>query len=207
MPERIQNLDYAIKKFKGKNTIKIKAYEQDIQINETKINESEYEIDYKYNNSKIQIYFLNEIDDSVTVKMEDKEVECNVFTSTSLECEIDQNIFPYNKSKPKNDKKYNLKILDLCGEEIYNFDISVKKTDEEEPKDDEDDDDLDEDDDEDDDDDDDDDGIGTGLIVLIILASLIVVIGIVFLIYRAKRKNNKMEDVNTIEDRKLLSDI
>ena len=189
VPERIQNLDYAIKKFKGKNTIKIKAYEQDIQINETKMNESEYEIDYKYNNSKIQIYFLNEIDDSVTVKIEDKEVECNVFTSTCLECEIDKNIFPYNKSKPKTGKKYNLKILDLCGEEIYNFDISVKKTDEEEPK------------------DDDDDGIGTGLIVLIILASLIVVIGIVFLICRAKRKNSKVEDVNAIEDRKLLSDI
>ena len=106
-----------------------------------------------------------------------------------LRCEIDKNIFPYNKSKPKTGKKYNLKILDLCGEEIYNFDISVKKTDEEEPK------------------DDDDDGIGTGLIVLIILASLIVVIGIVFLICRAKRKNSKVEDVNAIEDRKLLSDI
>ena len=56
--------------------------------------------------------------------------------------------------------------------------------------------------------DDDDDGIGTGLIIVIVFASIVVVAGIIFLIYRAiRKKNNKGDDVNDMSNKQLLSDM
>ena len=184
VPDRIQKMEYAIKALKGKNIIKIKTYEE-VEIDEDKMNETNYKINYNNKKSQnIKIYFINQIDDSIKVTSDEKTVRCSLNEKIILDCVIDSNSFPYNKDRPEDYVNYELQLKDLCGEELYAFNISVSNIVE----------------------DDDDDGIGTGLIVVIILGSVFILIVISFLIYRVVKRNKK-DDIEDMSNKKLLSDM
>ena len=184
--KRIQNQSFAIKTFKGKNTIK--TYSKEIKIDDTKT--KDFNINYILNDTQIiNIIFNSEPDENVKVIYNnEKEVECNL-NKDNMECKIDCNTFPYDKENPDKPKEYSLKIIDLCDKDIYSFKLNVKNSTKEETpnknkkK-----------------------GLGTVAILIIIIVGLLVIVIVSFFIYRAVHRKNNI-NVEEVKEKKLLSDI
>ena len=181
IPTRIQKLDYAIKVHSSKTKIYTKQSEVDKE--KTK---ASFEINYANNpKQNIEIHFVSEPDDKISVLSGNKNVRCEK-NGLILKCEIDKDIFDVNKNNPKEYKTYVLKIVDLCGEEKYSFNVKVKNYKDSKES-----------------------GLKVWQIILIVLASLIVVIIIAFLIYRFLHKKSNESSFNSEENnsKKLLTEM
>ena len=191
VPNRIQKINYAAKVHNG--TSKIQAYGKEIVVD--KSNNKNYDINYFKNNTQIiKIKFEKEPDENVKIIYNETEVNCKL-DNLIMECIIDNNTFDYDINNKNEFKKYELKIIDLCGVEKYSFTISVKNSEEEEknneqPK-----------------QENNNSTIATWLIVVIIVVGLLVVAVVGFIIYKSvnKKKNEEPKEEGT--DAKLMHDM
>lgn len=116
---------------------------------------------------------------------EDKKLNCSL-DNVTLECKITKDILNYDETKPNDYKKYELKVVDLCNEVKYSFNVNVKNSKVEPGKDEE-------------------GGIGTFAIVLIIIGAILVFAIIGFFVHRAiKRKGNNSENTNVSKGETLI---
>ena len=123
IPNRIQKINYAIKIHESK----IKIYTKDSEVNKEST-KKDYTIDYGKKESEIiEIIFKNEPDEKLRVMNDNKEIKCDI-NNLKLQCTINNNILPVNSEKPNDLKKYELKIIDLCGNEKYSFNINVQNS-------------------------------------------------------------------------------
>ena len=126
--KRIQSDNYAIPVQRSLYYIKI--YIKKININETST-KNNYEIDYNIKESEnIIINFISEPDENIRILNNNKEIKC-ILKGLNLECKINNDILSYDKNKPKEFKKYVLKLFDLCNEEKYKIIVNVKNSKEE----------------------------------------------------------------------------
>ena len=179
VPERIQRKDCTFKVNKGTNEAQV--YTNEIKVDENKT-QKEYEIDFgeKEDGDSIKITFVAEPDNNAHVMNDDKKLNCSL-DNVTLECKITKDVLSYDEKKPNDYKKYELKVVDLCNEVKYSFNVNVKNSKVEPVKDEE-------------------GGIGVLAIVLIIIGAILVLAIIGFLVLRAiKRKGNniKSTDMNS----------
>ena len=178
VPERIQRKDCAFKVNKGTNEAQV--YTNEIKVDENKT-QKEYEIDFgvKEDGDNIKITFVVEPNNNVHVMNDDKKLNCSL-DNVTLECKITKDVLSYDEKKPNDYKKYELKVVDLCNEVKYSFNVNVKNSKVEPVKDEE-------------------GGIGVLAIVLIIIGAILILVIIGFFVLRAiKRKgnNNKSIDIS-----------
>ena len=186
VPERIQQKDYAFKVNNGTNEAQV--YTNEIKVDENKT-QKEYEIDFgvKENGDNIKITFVAEPDNNVHVMNDDKKLICSL-DNVTLECKITKDILNYDETKPNDYKKYELKVVDLCNEIKYSFNVNVKNSKVEPGKDEE-------------------GGIGTFAIVLIIIGAILVLAIIAFFVHRAiKRKGNNSENTDLSKGETLMKE-
>jgi hypothetical protein len=176
VPERIQRKDCAFKVNKGTNEAQV--YTNEIKVDENKT-QKEYEIDFgvKEDGDNIKITFVAEPDNNVHVMNDDKKLNCSL-DNVTLECKITKDVLSYDEKKPNDYKKYELKVVDLCNEVKYSFNVNVKNSKVEPVKDEE-------------------GGIGVLAIVLIIIGAILILAIIGFLVLRAiKRKGNNIKSTD-----------
>ena len=186
IPNRIQKWDYAIKVHDSKT----KIYTKKTEIDEEKTKKS-YEIDFANNTKQnIEIYFVTEPDDKISILKEDKNIKC-IKNNLTLQCDIDENIFNFDINNPKEFKTYGLKIVDLCGDEKYAFEVKVKNSKDKEEE------------------SDDSGGLKTWVIILIVIGCVFVLVIIIFFILRAckKKKNENFNNLKDNIDNQLLNDL
>lgn len=179
---RIQNESFAIRQINSLK--KYKLFLKDFKVEESF--KKVYEIDYNENkNEIIQILFEDMPDEGIHLMNENSEIICSLnYEKKSMQCHIDENILPYNKNSPKEFKKYDLKLYDLCGNEKFTLTVKVKKST------------------------DDDDGLGVFAIILIVLAVVIVLLIILFFVYRfIRRKNTQETKIDDINEGKMASEL
>ena len=119
---RIQKENYAVKV----HTSTIKLYSKGVKVNEK--TEKKYDFNYaEGKDNNIKIYFNEELVDKVKVSTGDKEIPC-VINNSTLECKINDNVLPFDQNKSNEFKKYEIKVNDYCGNEVYSFEVNVKNT-------------------------------------------------------------------------------
>jgi len=189
--ERIQKINYAIKVHQSK----MKIYTKKFEIDENKTN-SNYSFDYAENQKQnIEIHFLSEPDEKISVMNGNKTIHC-VKNSLILECEVDKKIFEVDPNNPKEYRKYELKVYDLCGVEHYSLDLNVKDSANKKPdepsnneqnnqnsK-----------------------GLETWVIIVIIVGVILVLAIVLFFIIRACKKKNNI-DVDSVKENNQLLDM
>ena len=169
--KRIQSDNYAVPV--QRSNYYIKVYIKKIQINETST-KNNYEIDYNIKQSEnIIINFINEPDENVRILNENTEIKC-ILKGLILECKINNDILSYDKDKPKEFKKYVLKLVDLCNEEKYKIIVNIKNSKE---------------------------GKKSLFIYIFIIIGIILLVIILFFIMRKQIKNN---EINNSSDTILL---
>ena len=181
VPKRIQEKEFAIKKFESDKSYKLYSKNKISSDNVKKIS-----INYKENNSTdliIKFDILNNYENSISITNENKEINCDFsYDNKTIKCIIDKANFNYDENNKSNDKKYTLKIKDICGKEIHSVDIFAKYTEDETGK--------------------------TGLqgwhIALICVGGAIVLFLIAFFIYRAVRKGSQDSNGDEGETRALM---
>lgn len=196
--ERIQKVDFAINPFESQ--FKYAVYFKEILIDKNTTQNS-YEIDYAVNSTEmIEIKLLEESEDNLIVKNNDKEIPCLYQSNKKIwECEVNQEKLNYDTDNPKEFENYELKVYNrLCGNELYSISVKVKNSNKEaphsggsggtgEP---------------------DNGGLSTLTITLICIGSVVVLILVLFFVIRAVRKknnnNNNIDDV--ISDQGMLTD-
>ena len=186
VPERIQRKDCAFKVNNGSNKAQVYTTEIKVDENSTK---SVYEIDFgeKEDGDNVKITFVAEPDENVHVMNDDKKVPCSL-NNVTLECKITKDVLSYDEKAPKDFKNYALKLVDLCNEEKYSFNVKVKNSKVEPIKDEE-------------------GGIGVLAIVLIVIGAILVIIIVGFFIHRAvKKKGNNSEDTDISKGETLLKE-
>ena len=186
VPERIQRKDCAFKVNYGSNKAQVYTTEIKVDENSTK---KVYEIDFgeKEDGDNVKITFVAEPDENVHVMNDDKKVPCSL-NNVTLECKITKDVLSYDEKAPKDFKNYALKLVDLCNEEKYSFNVKVKNSKVEPIKDEE-------------------GGIGVLAIVLIVIGAILVIIIVGFFIHRAvKKKGNNSEDTDISKGETLLKE-
>ena len=181
VPKRIQEKEFAIKKFESDKSYKLYSKNKISSDNVKKIS-----INYKENNSTdliIKFDILNNYENSISITNENKEINCDFsYDNKTIKCIIDKANFNYDENNKSNDKKYTLKLKDICGKEIHSVDIFAKYTEDETEK--------------------------TGLqgwhIALICVGGAIVLFLIAFFIYRAVRKGSQDSNGDEGETRALM---
>jgi hypothetical protein len=119
---RIQKENYAVKV----HTSTIKLYSKGVKVNEK--TEKKYDFNYaEGKDNNIKIYFNEELVDKVKVSTGDKEIPC-VINNSTLECKINDNVLPFDQNKSNEFKKYEIKVNDYCGNQVYSFEVNVKNT-------------------------------------------------------------------------------
>ena len=190
VPNRIQKINFAARVHNS--TSKIQAYGKEIVVD--KSNNKNYDINYFKNNTQIiNIKFEKEPDENIKIIYNKTEVNCKL-NNLIMECIIDNNTFEYDINNTNVFKKYELKIIDLCGVEKYSFTISVKNSEEEENKNKE-------------QNQENQNTVQTWLIIVIIVVGLLIVVIVGFIIYRSvnKKKSEDVKEEGT--DAKLMHDM
>ena len=129
IPKRIQEKNFAVKKFNG--TIKYKIY-----LNEKNILESnntydpikiDYgDLDYIYH----EISFKNMIKNTLSVNNGTNEINCTIpYKEKKLRCRIDNHSFSYDVNKETEYKNTTLTVYE-CGIELYSIVIMAMHSDE-----------------------------------------------------------------------------
>ena len=177
IPNRIQKQDYAIKLHESK--IKIYTKETNIDTNLTK---QSFNIDYNEKDiNDIDIHFIGEPDEKVSIMNGNNEIKCRLNNST-IKCEIKNDILTIDSEKPKEYKKYELKVYDICGNEKYSFNVNVKNSKENSNS-----------------------NSNFVIILIISIVGILVLIFVLFLIFRVVNKKNKSSDIDEInEEGKIL---
>jgi hypothetical protein len=181
VPERIQRKDCAFKVNNGSNKAQVYTTEIKVDENSTK---KVYEIDFgeKEDGDNVEITFVAEPDQNVHVMNDDKKVPCSL-KNVTLECKITKDVLSYDDKTPKDFKNYALKLVDLCNEEKYSFNVKVKNSKVEEG------------------------GIEILTIVLIILGTILILAIVGFFVYRAiKRKGKNNQDNNEFKGETLMQE-
>ena len=182
-PERIQKKNYAVKSFKSNYNINL--YLKEVNV-DTKLTKNSYEINYEEKDKEIiTIYLLNEPENEIHLMNGEKEIQCkyNFSEKNALECEINQNILDYDINNPSKSKKYTLKLFNICNKERFSLDVNVKK--EKKGK----------------------KGLGVLAITLICVGGAILLLIIVFLIYRAlKKKGKEPTTIDDVKEERILED-
>ena len=168
--KRIQKENYAVK---AHNSI-VKLYLKGVEVNEN----TAKKYDFNYAESKdnnVIIYFNEELVDKVKVSTDGKEIAC-VKNNSTLECKINNDVLPFNPNESNEFKKYEIKVNDYCGNEVYSFEVNVKNEDS---------------------------GPSTLIIILASVGVFMVILIIVFCIIRRK-KNSKNLNIDDMEETKII---
>ena len=185
VPERIQRKDCAFKVNNGTN--KAQVYTKEIKVDENST-QKEYEIDFgeKEDGDNAKITFVAEPDANVHVMNGDKQLSCSL-NNVTLDCNITKDDLIVDEKNPKEYKSYELKLVDLCNEVKYSFNVKVKNS-KMEPKKDE-----------------DEGGIGILVIILIIVGAILLLAIIGFFVHRAiKRKGAETTDIDVNKGETLM---
>ena len=119
---RIQKENYAVKV----HSSTVKLYSKGVKVKEN--TEKKFDFDYgEKEDNIVKIDFNEELVDKVKVYTNEKEINC-IKNNSTLECKINNNILPVNQSISDQFKKYNIKINDYCGNEVFSFEVNVKHT-------------------------------------------------------------------------------
>ena len=177
-PKRIQEKEFAIKKFEGHSTSIIK--EDNIK---------EISIDYNEKESTtLELKFERLYQNEIKILKEDKEFNCDILLDAKkIMCEIDKNNFDYNKEDQNAFKIHNLNIKDGCDNLIHTVQIKtkcencLKKGGDEKNE-----------------------GLPGWAIALIVIGAIIILGLIGFLVYRALKRRNIMENIEEGETKQLL---
>ena len=177
-PKRIQEKEFAIKTFEGHSTSIIK--EDNIK---------EISIDYNEKESTtLELKFERLYQNEIKILKEDKEFNCDILLDAKkIMCEIDKNNFDYNKEDQNEFKIHNLNIKDGCGNLIHTVQIKtkcencLKKGGDEKNE-----------------------GLPGWAIALIVIGAIIILGLIGFLVYRALKRRNIMENIEEGETKQLL---
>ena len=187
VPKRIQQKEFAVKKFEGET-----KYNLHLRNIISSDNKKQISINYKKVDSEelvIKFDVLHDYENSFTITSEDEEIDCETsYEEKTIKCKIDATNFNYDENNKEKEKKYTLKIKDICGEEIHSVDIFAKYGEDKPPK----------------DDDDDDDDLEGWAIALICIGGALVLVAALFFICRCIKKGNDIEDINKVNNEKLL---
>ena len=125
VPNRIQQKEFAVKKFESG-----KKYKLYLKNKISSDNVKNISIDYKEKNSTdllIKFDVLNNYENSISIINENKEINCDFsYDNKTIKCIIDKTNFNYDENNKSNNKKYTLKLKDICGKEIHSIDIFAK---------------------------------------------------------------------------------
>lgn len=189
--ERIQKINYAIKVHQSK----MKIYTKKFEIDNNKTNNN-YSFDYADNQKQnIEIHFLSEPDEKISVMNGNKTIHC-VNKGLILECEVDKKIFEVDPNNPKEYRKYELKIYDLCGVEHYSLELNVKDSTDKKPDGPSNNEQSDQ----------NSKGLETWVIIVIIIGIVLVLAIVLFFIIRAVKKKNNI-DVDSVKENNQLLDM
>ena len=166
--DRIQKENYAVKVHDSN----VKLYLKGVEVNENTT--KKYDFDFAENKDfNVIIYFNEELVDKVKVYTGDKEIECLENNST-LECKINNGVLPFNQNESNEFKKYEIKVNDYCGNEVYSFEVYVKNSE-----------------------------TYTLVIILAGVVVFIVILIIVFCILRRKRNSSNV-NIDDVEETKII---
>ena len=197
VPERVQKRKFAVKVQNG--VFKFKTYEKEIKVNETQ--ENKFEFDYGTNEiEKITISFEQKPDENVKIVNNGKEIKCEL-KEMAMECEINNSVLSIDESKPKDFKEYILKVVDVCGQEKFSFNVKVKNSKKEPitPPNNE----------NNENNKNNDGGPNTVLIIVLSVVCILIFFVIIFFVIKAIRKKSNSNNIETKEegsDAKLMND-
>ena len=177
-PKRIQEKEFAIKTFEGHSTSIIK----EDNVKEISINYNEKE------STTLELKFERLYQNEIKILNEDKEFNCDILLDAkTITCKIDKNNFDYNKEDQNEFKIHNLNIKDGCDNLIHTVQIKtkcencLKKGGDEKNE-----------------------GLPGWAIALIVIGAIIILGLIGFLVYRALKRRNIMENIEEGETKQLL---
>ena len=159
--------------------------ERALYLNESRKNEFVY----------LELKFDKLYNDTVKVFDEKDEMECETsIEKKTIKCKIDKTNFNYNENNKEEYKVYHITVKDGCDNLIHTVEVKAKCSEKKEEKDDN------------NGKNNDDNGLKGWHIALICVGGAIALLLVVFFVCRCMKKGNNIEDVNKVNNEKLLEE-